>query len=39
VTELLIYKRNFEEYGTLMFDIIEKLKAIEDDIEKIAEEL
>lgn len=39
VTELLIYKRNFEEYGTLMFDIIEKLRAIEEDIEKIAEEL
>ena len=39
ISELGIFRQNFEEYGTLMFEIIDKLSVIQDDLDKIAEEL
>lgn len=39
ISELGIFRQNFEEYGTLMFEIIDKLSVIQDDLDKIVEEL
>jgi hypothetical protein len=39
ISELGIFKQNFDEYGTLMFDIIDKLSVIQEDLDKIVEEL
>lgn len=38
-SEVMIFRRNFEEYGTLLFEIIEKLQRTQKDCESIMKEI
>ena len=38
-SEVMIFRRNFEEYGTLLFEIIEKLQRTQKDCENIMKEI
>jgi len=38
-SEVMIFRRNFEEYGTLLFEIIEKLQKTQKDCEDIMKEI
>lgn len=38
-SEVMIFRRNFEEYGTLLFEIIEKLQRTQKDCENITKEI
>ncbi len=38
-SEVMIFRRNFEEYGTLLFEIIEKLQRTQKDCETIMKEI
>lgn len=38
-SEVMIFRRNFEEYGTLLFEIIEKLQKTQKDCDDIMKEI
>ena len=38
-SEVMIFRRNFEEYGTLLFEIIEKLQRTQKDCANIMKEI